>query len=400
MTALPAGLRSIHPPLLVAYGFRPFFLLAGLAGFGLVAGWLVILAQGGWPPGPIAPAAWHAHEMLFAFTTAAIAGFLLTAVPSWTGTAARHGWPLGGLVGLWLAGRLVLLPGAGVAPALAAVVDLTFLPALAAVLAGPLVRAGKARNTAFVGLLAVLTGANLLFHLDWLGVMDGGVAAGERLAIGTVLMMVAVVGGRIVPNFTRNALTSHGITAPVVSVPWLERVTLGTTLALLPLDLLLPESPVTGLVALAAGVAHALRLARWQGRHTLDQPIVWILHAAYAWIPVGLVLKAMALLDGGIAISAATHALTAGAFSAMILAVMTRATLGHTGRRLVVGRPVVASYGLLLLAAAFRVSAALFPGLMEPLLHGAGAAWLGAFGLYLWVYGPMLVTPRQDGRPG
>lgn len=400
MTALPATLRSIRPPLLVAYGFRPFFLLAGLAGFGLLAGWLGILAHGTWPPGPVAPAAWHAHEMLFAFVAAAVAGFLLTAVPSWTGTQPRHGWPLAGLVGLWLAGRLVLLPGMTVPPAVAAVVDLAFLPALAVALAGPLVRAGKARNTAFVGLLAVLTGANLLFHLDWLGLVDGGAAAGERLAIGTVLMMVAVVGGRIVPNFTRNALNARGITAPVVTTPWVERAALGATAALLPLDLLLPDAALTGAVALAAGVAHGLRLAGWQGLRTLDQPIVWVLHAAYAWVPVGLLLKAATLLGADVSASAATHALTAGAFSAMILAVMTRATLGHTGRRLEVARPIAAAYGLILLAGALRVMAALVPEVGEPLLHGAGTAWLLAFGLYLWVYAPMLLSPRVDGRPG
>ncbi|MCW2246711.1 uncharacterized protein involved in response to NO [Azospirillum fermentarium] len=400
MTAIPAALRSIRPPLLVAYGFRPFFLLSGIAGFGLVAGWLAVLAHGGWPPGPVAPAQWHAHEMLFAFAAAAIAGFLLTAVPGWTGTQPRHGWPLGIMVALWLAGRLVLLPGVGSPPAVAAVADLAFLPALAVALAGPLVRAGKARNTAFVGLLAVLTAANLLFHLDWLGVVDGGAAAGERLAIAVVLMMVTVVGGRIVPNFTRNALNARGITAPVVTGPWVERAVLGGTLALLPLDLLLPDSPVTGIVALAAGLAHAARLSRWQGLRTLDQPIVWILHAAYAWIPVGLLLKAAALLGTEISGSAAIHALTVGAFASMILAVMTRATLGHTGRRLDVPRPIAAAYVLVLLAGALRVLAALVLSYGEPLLHGAGAAWLLAFGLYLWVYGPMLLSPRVDGRPG
>ncbi|HEY0838421.1 MAG TPA: NnrS family protein [Azospirillum sp.] len=390
----------IRLPLLVSYGFRPFFLLAGVSAFGLVAAWLVVLAHGTWPAGPIAPAHWHAHEMLFGFVAAAIAGFLLTAVPSWTGTKARSGWPLGVLVGLWLAGRVAVFPGVGLPLPLVALIDLAFFPAVGVALAAPLIKAGKARNTAFLGMLGLLAAANLLFHLEWLGVLGNGVKQGEALGIGGVLMMIAVVGGRIIPAFTRNALAMRGIKAEVSSLPKLEYVVLGSTLLMIPADLIVPGGLLAGALALVAAVAHGLRLARWQGLRTLDQPIVWVLHAGYAWVPVGLALKAAALLGGFVAETAWLHALTAGAFSIMIVAVMTRASLGHTGRPLVVGRAIAWAYRLLILAAAARVLAAEVDALYWPLLDVAGLAWLAAFGIYLAIYAPILLSPRADGHPG
>lgn len=388
-------------PLIFAYGFRPFFLLSGVAAAGVLAGWIAILMTGVWPDTSVGASAWHAHEMLFGFVSAAVAGFLLTAVPSWTGTKALSGVPLAGLVGLWLAGRVAVLPFTGVPLPLAAIVDLAFFPALGVALAGPLVKAGKLRNTAFLGLLALLTLANLCFHLDWLGVIDDGVAHGESLAIGVVLMMVAVIGGRIVPAFTRNALRARGLDTAVDSRPWLEKVTLLSTLLMIPADLALPETVVAGLIALVAAVAHAARLARWQPLKTLDQPILWVLHLGYAWVPVALALKAGYMLGGFVPSAAWIHAMTAGAFSTMILAVMTRASLGHTGRALVVSRPTVAAYALLTAAALLRVAAPELPGNLHwHALQVAGVTWIAAFALYLWAYAPILLGPRADGRPG
>ncbi|MGQ9365884.1 NnrS family protein [Azospirillum sp. A39] len=399
MTSATVG--RIRPSLLVAYGFRPFFLFAGVAAAALVALWLLVLIGGAWPDGAVGPVQWHAHEMLYAFVAAAVAGFLLTAVPNWTGTAALTGRPLGALVGLYLAGRLVLVPGAGVPPLPAALVDLAFLPALGGALAGPLVRAGKGRNTAFLGLLGLLFTGNLLFHLEWLGIAGDGVRLGQTLAIGTVVMMIAVIGGRIVPAFTRNALAQRGVAVDVTPLPWLERTTLAATLLLIPAELALPGSAAVGALALLAAAAHAARLARWHGPKTLDQPLVWVLHAGYAWLPVGLALKAATALGAPVSDGAGIHALTAGTFATMILAVMTRASLGHSGRPLAVGAAVASTYRLVLAAAALRVLAAEAPGgLYWPLLEAAGAAWLAAFTLYLAVYAPILLTPRADGRPG
>ncbi|NYZ15734.1 NnrS family protein [Azospirillum sp. RWY-5-1] len=388
-------------PMLLGYGFRPFFLLAGLSAPALVLVWLAVLATGGWPDTAVPALSWHGHEMLFGFVMAAVAGFLLTAVPSWTGSPALKGAGLGALVALWLAGRVVVAPWSGVPPAVAAVIDLAFLPALGVALALPLVRAGKIANTAFLVLLGLLTAANLLFHLEWLGRLADGARLGLALGIGVVLMMVTVIGGRILPAFTRNALKARGVTAEVTTRRCVERLTLLSTVAMIPVDLILPGSLLAGAVALVAAVAHARRLAGWQTRHTLGQPILWILHAGYAWVPLALALKAAHGLAGLVDATAWLHALTAGGFATLILAVMSRAALGHTGRPVVATRVTVASYALLLLAATLRTLAPELPGgAYTPALHAAGLAWVASFAAFLWVYAPILTRPRADGQPG
>ncbi|PWC34099.1 NnrS family protein [Azospirillum sp. TSO35-2] len=384
-------------PILFRYGFRCFFLFSGLAAVGLLAAWLGVLLTGAWPDGPIGASVWHAHEMLFGMVVAAVAGFLLTAVPSWTGTKALSGMPLVLLSALWLAGRVAVFPWTGVPEPVAAVLDLAFLPALGVALARPLIAAGKWRNSAFLVLLALLTTANLLIHLEWLGVADG-VDAGFALGLGVVLMMVTVIGGRILPAFTRNGLGAAGRT--VTSWPLVERATLLSTLALIPAAMIAPDSAVTGAVALVAAAAHAVRLAGWQGWRAWRSPILWILHVGYLWIPVALVLRALhALVD--IPAAAGTHALTVGAFATLILAVMSRASLGHTGRPLLVSKATVAAYVLLTVAAAARTASPLLPvDWVWPALQGAGYAWVAAFILFLVAYAPVLLSPRADGRPG
>lgn len=385
-------------PVLFQYGFRPFFLLTGVAACGLIAAWLAVLVSGAWPAGPVGAAAWHGHEMLFGTVVAAVAGFLLTAVPSWTGTKARSGAPLVALVALWVAGRVAVFPWSGVPAPLAALLDVAFLPALGVALAGPLFAAGKARNSAFLLLLALLTLANLLIHLEWLGVIGDGFGPGMTLGLGVVLMMVTVIGGRILPAFTRNGLGADGV--HVRSCPKLEKVTLLSTLALVAGELALTPGPLLGTLALVAALAHGVRLARWNGWRAWRSPILWVLHLGYAWIPVALALKA---LNGFIDLPAASglHALTAGAFATLILAVMSRASLGHTGRPLLASRTTVAAYLLLTVAALARTAAPLLPGEWLWLaLEGAGLAWVLAFALYLAAYAPVLLSPRVDGRPG
>lgn len=395
----PAG--RLGTPVLLGYGFRPFFLLAGLSAPALVLVWLAVLAGGGWPDTAVSALSWHGHEMLFGFVAAAVAGFLLTAVPSWTGSPALRGAPLGALVALWLAGRAALAPWTGAPPALAAALDLAFLPALGVALAVPLVRAGKIANTAFLALLGLLTAANLLFHLEWLGLLADGARLGQGLAVGVVLMMVTAIGGRILPAFTRNALRARGVTTDVTTRSRVERLTLLSTAAMIPVDLILPGGVAAGAVALVAAAAHTRRMMGWQTRHTLGQPILWVLHAGYAWVPLALALKAAHGLAGLVDATAWLHALTAGGFATMILAVMSRAALGHTGRPLMVSRVTVASYALLLLAAALRTLAPELPGAAyTPALHAAGLAWVASFAAFLWVYAPVLTRPRADGQPG
>lgn len=390
--------RTGTAPVVLAYGFRMFFLLAGLAALALVGAWIAVGFGAGWPF-DLLPAAWHGHEMLFGFVAAAVAGFLLTAVPSWTGTAAPSGPPLAGLAALWLAGRAASLPSFADG-ALAALVDLAFFPALGALLTGPLIRAGRARNSAFLVLLASLTAGNLLIRLEWLGATDDTARHGVSLAVGTVLLMVTVIGGRILPAFTQNALRRRDPAFTLSARPRLDRATILLTALLIPADLVLPGGPAAGSLAGAAAAAHALRLAGWRGARTLGDPLLWVLHLAYAWIPIALALKSAALIGAPVG-SGWLHALAVGGFSTMILAVMSRASLGHTGRELRAAPATVFAYLLLTVAAVARSFAALLPsGLYLPAVTLAGVAWTAAFALFLIVYAPILTRRRIDGGPG
>ncbi|CAO3361680.1 NnrS family protein [Azospirillum melinis] len=390
-------------PILFQYGFRFFFLFSGVAAVGLLAAWLGVLVTGEWPDHAAGASAWHAHEMLFGMVVAAVAGFLLTAVPSWTGTRAVAGAPLMALAALWIAGRVAVFPWTGMPEPVAAVIDIAFLPGLGIALARPLVKAGKWRNSAFLILIGLLTAANMLIHLDWLEMLDGGADAGFALGLGIILMMVTVIGGRILPAFTLNGLGKVGPNKDVLSVrswPMVERLTLVLTLALIPATMAAPESAITGLIALAAAVAHAVRLAGWQGWKAWRSPILWILHVGYLWVPVALTLRGLHAL-AGLPAASGTHAMTVGAFATLILAVMSRASLGHTGRPLTVSRATVAAYVLLTAAAVGRTASPLLPvDWVWAALQWSGYAWVAAFAMYLVAYAPVLLSPRADGRPG
>ena len=381
------------------YGFRPFFLLAGVQALIAMAVWLATLHGMAWPMTWVAPFQWHAHEMFFGFVAAALAGFLLTAVVSWTGQRGYAGVPLAILATLWLAGRIAMAPGLGVPPSIAAAIDLAFLPTIVLAVAPSLIRAGNVRNFPLLVFPALLFTANLLFHAPHLGIRFE--LNGLVLALDTVLLMVVLVGGRIVPAFTGNALRSRDPDARVASFSWVDRVAIIAVLAVLVVDLARPGGRIAGVVALLACALHAWRLSRWRGWQTWDMPIAWVLHVAYAWIPIGLGLKGLWLLWQIPMAAGWLHALTAGAFSTMIMAVMTRATLGHTGRPLVAARPIVIAYVLLTLAAATRVlTPVLAPTMLQASWTLAGTLWIAAFALYCVVYAPILSTARADGRPG
>ncbi|WP_405234437.1 NnrS family protein [Lentisalinibacter salinarum] len=383
-----------------AYGFRPFFLLAG---------WYAVIAIGLWlwlypaAPGPFAtlPAQlWHGHEMLFGFVGAAIAGFMLTAVPSWTGDRGFAGLPLVALTVLWLAGRVALFAGDAIPFWLLALAELAFLPMLALLLAPPLLRATN-RNTPLLFVLLFLWSADAVFVYA-LAQGDPGLAnTAVRAALNLVLLLVTVIGGRIVPAFTANALRGRGETPGLRASTHLNRFVIAAMAVAIPVDIVWPGGSAVGAVALAAGLGQAVRLAGWQGWRTLREPIVWILHAAYLWLPIGLLLKAGWFLGGLPWAAQWLHALGSGAAATMILAVMTRASLGHTGRELRVSPTVTAAYLLLLAAVAARV----FGPVWLPLGYTttvavAGALWLLAFLLYSIVYAPVLLLPRADGKAG
>ena len=385
---------------LFRYGFRPFFLAAGLAALLLVPWWAAALAWGV-PLGTSWPAAlWHGHEMLFGFIVAAVAGFLLTAVPSWTGARGFAGWPLVLLAGLWLTGRIGVSASAGLPLPVVAALDLSFLPALAGFVLVPLVRA-RNRNSPLLAVLLTLWLTNVAFY--W-GLTHGdSIFARHALLVGIdiVLLLVTVIGGRIVPAFTSSALKQQGIGISLRAWRGMTPLAVGVMVVAVICDLFRPESVAAGAVALAAGVIQAVRLAQWRMLRTLRAPIVWVLHVAYLWLPVGLVLKGLALIFALALAAYYLHALTIGAAALMIMAVMTRASLGHTGRPLVVSGATAYAYGLLAAAAVVRVfGPALLPLAYVKIVVLAAALWAVAFGIYLWGYTPMLIAPRVDGKPG
>lgn len=384
-----------------AYGFRPFFLLAGIQA---IVGVLVLsfhVATGTWPLEAMGPADWHFHELLFGFVVAAIAGFLLTAVPNWTGERGFAGMPLIFLTGLWLAGRVVLMPGLGLAPWLAAVVDLAFLPALGVLIGRAILRARNHRNLPVIAVLALLLVANSFFHCERLGLWDAGIDFAKRLGIDIVLFLVAMIGGRIVPAFTINGLRRFGLDLPLRPLPGIEIAAPASVVALLAVDLIMPNTPLAGWLAGLAALVHALRLARWHGLEARRDPLIWVLHLGYAWLVLGLALKA-AWLAGDLAIGRHwLHAVTAGCFATMILAVMTRASLGHTGRRLIAPPLAVAAYVLTSLAALARVFGPHWDVLPAGAVIGVAAAlWCAAMLAYLIAYAPILILRRADGKPG
>jgi len=384
MAAAPAFLRG---------GFRPFFLGGATWAVVVLALWLTALAGAITLPTGFDPLAWHRHEMLFGFVGAVVSGFLLTAIPNWTGRLPIAGTPLLALFALWLAGRMAVLFSASIGMGAAAGIDVAFYLVVAA-LAGREVLAAKNRNLPMVGLVLLFGGANAVDHAVALGlVADEGL--GWRCGLALVVVMISLIGGRIIPSFTRNWLTKQGVREGLPGQPSsFDLATIGVTAAAMVIWIVAPDSVEAGGALGFAGVFQALRLARWKGVRTVRDPLVIILHIGYAWIPVGLLLHAASVFDPSIIRSAAIHALTAGAMATMILAVMTRATLGHTGRELRAGPATVAIYALVCIGAVLRVTAPL--GLLDYTLgmEVSAVAWGGAFLVFLGAYGPILFAPR------
>ena len=396
---------TISPPArpwrfaLFDYGFRPFFLLGGLYALAIVPLWLYRFAHASVAFGALPGVYWHAHEMLYGFVFAAVAGFLLTAAPSWTGTRAYAGWPLAIVVALWIAGRVVMGYVGAVPFWLTAFAELALVPALLLLLAPPIIRSAR-RNVPLLGVLVVLWLIDGVF-LAALARGDAPLASGAmRLAIDFVLVLVTVIGGRIVPAFTANALRRRGETVTVVTRMPLEIATIAAMVAIAIGDVFAPETKLAGALAALAAVLHGIRLAGWRSLRTRSESILWVMHVAYAWLPIGLALKAAWLLGAAGWAMKWQHALTMGLFGTMILAVMTRVALGHTGRPLVVSRAITAAYLLLTAGALVRVfGAALFPQHYLLTLSFSGLAWVSCFLLFLIVYAPILLGPRADGQP-
>lgn len=387
---------------LFASGFRPFFLLAGLDGLANMAAWLTVYFHPAlWPARAIPAMYWHGHEMLFGFAGAAIAGFLLTAIPNWTGRGPYRGPALWLLVGLWTLGRLAMLPVFALPAWIAAIASLSFFPALGLTVAPALLKARKYRNLPFLALLALLFCADLCFQ----GGFGTGPELGEHIglyaALDVILVMIVIIGGRIVPNFTRNALMQQGAAATVMSRAWIERGAIISLLTMIALDMALPLSRTSGAATLVAALFQALRFGQWQGHRTLRDPLLWSLHLGYGWLVVALTLKAAALLSGAAIADKWLHAFTVGTIGTLILAVMSRAALGHSGRPLAAPWPMPVAYLAVSAAALIRVfGPALFPDGYDHIIAASGALWIAAFAIYLWLYTPILLQPRHDGKPG
>ena len=385
---------------LFAYGFRPFFLAAGLYAALAVPAWVMLYTYGAMPLRALPPQSWHAHEMIYGFVAAALAGFLLTAVPSWTGAKGFAGWPLAAVAFAWLLGRAAFAL-ADVLPVWVVVtLELAFLPGLGVLLAPPLLRS-RNRNTRLLIVLAVLWLSDAAFLGGFARRDPVWASYSLRIAVDLMLLVVTVIGGRIVPSFTANALRGRGEAVDVRNQPWLERSVIALMLLVAVVDLWQPDGAVAGWLAVAVSLAQALRLSGWRSLRTRGEAILWVLHVGYAWMPIGFALKASWLLLGAGWAAHWQHALTMGVFGTMILAVMTRAALGHTGRALTVGRSIAAAYAALTLGVATRVFApALWPSHYLWELFASGFLWTTAFTIYVIIYAPILVLARADGKPG
>ena len=387
-------MRAWQGPALFGFGFRPFFLFGALWAAVAMFLWIMALSGALDLPTRFDPVSWHAHEFLFGYLGAVLAGFLLTAVPNWTGRLPLVGWPLAALFALWGAGRAAVLVSALLPPGIAAVIDLAFPLVLGATILREIVAGRNWRNLMVLGLLAVFTLANAIFHLE---VARGEYAAqgmGLRLGLATAIMMIGVIGGRIIPSFTRNWLAREGRDArPTPPMQRFDKAVLLASIAALLLWVFLPFDTITAAALLALGLLHLVRLSRWQGHQTGAEPLVWVLHLSYAFIPLGAVGLGIAGLTGGGGSAAAQHLWMAGAIGSMTLAVMTRATLGHTGHPLLADRATLAIYLSLFGAVAARLGAELLP----MLTHVSGLLWLFAFGGFALVYGPLLLRTNAKG---
>lgn len=391
---VPRGLAH-SGPVLLSYGFRPFFLAAGVWAVLAMVLWILALIAdlpiGGLYGGPT----WHAHEMLFGYSTAALAGFLLTAIPNWTGRLPVSGAPLALLFAVWLAGRAALIAPDMIDITLAVAIDALFLPLLLVICAREIIAGRKWRDLKILAAVAALATANAGYHVLVLKAEDPGLA--NRLAVAAFIMLIGIIGGRIIPSFTRNWLAKRE--AKTLPTPYNHFDTLSLVAACLALAawVSIPDLPATSAAALVAGVLNTIRLARWQGRQTSAERLVLVLHFAYAFVPLGFFIIALVPFGLFDPISA-LHVFTVGGIGLMTLAVMSRATRGHTGTPLTASMTTGLSYLCLLFGAILRPLATLAPEHYMALVSLSGLCWMLAFGLYVLEYAPILLTKRKP-RP-
>ena len=374
-------------------GFRPFYIGGALLAALIVPLWVAMFLGQLQLATKVPPLLWHAHEMLFGFAMAIIVGFLMTAGKAWTGLPTPRGAALGALALLWLAARVASVAGPY---ALYAALDLALLPIVAIIMIRIVLRSRNYRNLPLGVMLALLASANLGFHLAVSGVLHIAAITPLYAGLALIVMIECVIGGRVIPAFTM--AVNPGL--KIVANKWVERLTLGSTALGLLLWVAAPAS-VAGLAVLAlAGGLHVKRMLGWRTGLALKRPILLILHAAYAWIPLGLTLLALAQI-GLLSVSTGVHALAVGATGGLIIGMLSRTARGHTGRPLVPSKAEVLAYALVMAAAVLRVLVPLLlPSLYAVSLVAAAAAWSVAFVIYLWIFTPWLVSTRLDGKDG
>jgi uncharacterized protein involved in response to NO len=392
MSTSAEQIRAYGGPALFSYGFRPFFLFAAGWSAVAVALWLPMLTGHVSLPTRFAPIEWHVHELLYGYVPAVIAGFLLTAVPNWTGRLPVVGAPLAVLFSAWLIGRAAVLLSAWIGAGPAAALDLLFLAALGGVVAREIIAAGNTRNLKVLVVVGLLFSGKALFHLE--AATTFGNSYGTRIGIAATIFLIALIGGRIIPSFTRNWLVRRGPGRLPAPFDGLDKVAMTGTALALTAWVALPDHAATAALALVGAGLNLARLARWAGHRTTAEPLVLVLHVAYAFVPAGFLLLALAIMAPGlVAPSGALHGWTAGAIGTMTLAVMTRASLGHTGQPLKATPGITAVYVAVTFAAMARIVAA-FGILREPLLHASAAAWVAAFLGFTVIYAPLLLWRR------
>jgi len=380
--------RQYQGPAVLSYGFRPFFLAGALwAAVGVLL-WMPQYFGELSIPSVFTPLEWHIHEMIYGYVAAVVAGFLLTAIPNWTGRLPVNGYPLAGLAALWLAGRAAIACSAILGAAVAAVIDVAFLVTLAAVAMREIVAGKNWRNLRVLGALGILIAGNVVFHGEtlWRGSVDYGI----RLGIAAVIVLLTLIAGRIVPSFTHNWLVRNNPGRLPRPFSRFDAVAMTASAAALAAWIALPQYAPSGVALMIAGLLQAARLARWAGDRTLADRLVFILHLAYAFVPVGFLLVGAAVLWPSVwPASAGLHAWTAGATGLMTLAVMTRVSLGHSGHELAASASTQAIYLCAFVAALIRIVAAFAPS--SALLHAAAFAWFAAFGGFAVMFGPLLL---------
>jgi uncharacterized protein involved in response to NO len=380
--------RTYDGPALFSYGFRPFFLLGSIYAALAILVWLPVFMGELRLVSAFIPRDWHVHEMLFGFLPAVITGFLFTAIPNWTGRLPLRGRPLMFLVALWIAGRVCVTFSAQIGWLAAMLVDCSFLLLIAAAAAREIIAGKKRNNLSVVLLILVLLAGNVTFHLE--AHFKGAAEISIRVGIAVVVLLISLIGGRIIPSFTRNWLVKENPGRLPVPFARFDMLSVAAGAIALVCWIVSPAAMWTGSVLAIAGVLHLIRLARWAGYRTGRERLLLILHIGYAFVPIGFLLNACSAF-GIVPAGAGIHAWMAGAAGIMTLAVMSRASLGHTGQQLTASIATQAVYASIIVAVVARICAVLEPAHSAPLLHVAAFGWAAAFLGFALSYGPTLV---------